>query len=94
MSSNFPPSPHMLSRPGKQFASRLHFKSHSFGSQSPSTKAKPVLLPPAQLIALLDEQDKMNPAPKPKKTHLQLQASALFQTQSRQDYYQSTVRAT
>lgn len=88
-----PASPHMFSRPGRQFSSKLQLKSLSLASHPPRSKSHPVLLPPDQLIARLDEQDKEFPASKRAKARVTIQASQLFQTQSRQDYYQATVRA-
>lgn len=87
-----PESPHMFSRPGRQFASKLQLKSLSL-AHPPRSKSHPVLLPPDQLIARLDEQEKEFPASKQAKARITVQASPLFQTQSRQDYYQATVRA-
>jgi len=90
----------MVSRVGKQFDEKLGSQKlieeienpiRKFRLQGQSKKAK--LRPPADLIALLDSQEKEIEKPKATKTKERRAADYMFTRQSRQDYYMSTVSA-
>lgn len=99
MSHFKPQSFEMVSRVGKQFDEKLGSQklleeianpTRKLRLQNSSKKTK--LLPPADLIALLDSQEKETSRPKVIKIREKRTADYVFTRQSRQDYYMSTVR--
>lgn len=98
MSHFKPQSFDMVSRIGKQFDEKLGSQKLLDEIANPPRKLRPQnnskkskLLPPADLIALLDTQEKETSRPKVAKIREKRTADYVFARQSRQDYYLSTV---
>lgn len=100
MSHFKPQSFEMVSRVGKQFDEKLGSQKLLEEIENPTRKLrlqarhkKTKLLPPADLIAMLDSQEQELSRPKVTKIREKHTADYVFARQSRQDYYMSTVNA-
>ena len=89
----------MVSRVGKQFDEKLNSQKLLDAIANPSNKLtfrnrhkKTKLLPPDEVIALLDRQEHASLRPKVVRLQEKHTADFMFSRQSRQDYYQSKVR--